>query len=65
MNSVVCVFGTWYRIGGGLRRGERVEVWWLLGAEATGVAHRLRSRLMVARRRIVDMGARKKVMRWG
>lgn len=41
-------------------------MWWLLGAEATGVAQRLRrSRLMVARRRILDMGARKKVMRWG
>jgi len=66
MNSVVCVFGTWYRIGAELRRGERVEVWWLLGAEATGVAQRLRrSRLMVARRCIVDTGARKKVMRWG
>jgi len=45
-----------------------VEVWWLLGAEATGVAQRLRrSRLMVARRCIVDWGrgARKKVMREG
>jgi len=49
MNSVVCVFGTWYRIGGGPRRGARAEVgglaagrlrllWggWLDGGEGEG-----------------------------